>query len=42
MLKICGEGRRAALDLRLVGLDPDPDGGKLGRIAERIAAIHHR
>jgi len=41
MLKITGDGRRAALDLRLVGADPDPDGGKVTVAAQRIAAIHH-
>jgi hypothetical protein len=40
MLKITGDGRRAALDLRLVGEEPDPDGGKLGAAADRISAIH--
>lgn len=40
MLKISGDGRRAALDLRLVGERPDPDGGKLAVAAGRIAAIH--
>jgi len=40
MLKITGDGRRAALDLRLVGEDPDPTGGKLAVAAERIAGIH--
>ncbi|MDP9386875.1 MAG: DEAD/DEAH box helicase family protein, partial [Actinomycetota bacterium] len=40
MLKITGDGRRAALDLRLVGLPPDREGGKLAAAAERIAAIH--
>ena len=40
MLKITGDGRRAALDLRLVGEHPDPDGGKLAAAADRIAAIH--
>ena len=40
MLKITGDGRRAALDLRLVGELPDPDGGKLAVAADRIAAIH--
>ncbi len=42
MLKITGDGRRAALDLRLVGERPDPDGGKLAVAAERIAAIYRR
>jgi len=41
MLKISGDGRRAALDLRLVGEPPDPDGGKLTAAADRITAIHH-
>ena len=42
MLKVTGDGRRAALDLRLVdaGTD-DPAAGKLTVAAERIAAIHH-
>ncbi|MGH9164548.1 MAG: hypothetical protein ACRDZW_03405, partial [Acidimicrobiales bacterium] len=40
MLKITGDGRRAALDLRLVGEAPDPEGGKLAAAADRIAAIH--
>ena len=31
MLKVTGDGRKAALDLRLVGLHPDPDGGKIAR-----------
>lgn len=37
MLKIGGDGRRAALDLRLVGMDPDPLGGKAAAAADRIA-----
>jgi N12 class adenine-specific DNA methylase/CheY-like chemotaxis protein len=41
MLAITGDGRRAALDLRLVGHDPDPEGGKVTVAAQRIAAIHH-
>ncbi|MDP9402543.1 MAG: hypothetical protein M3P85_04250 [Actinomycetota bacterium] len=40
MLKITGDGRRAALDLRLVGERPDPTGGKLAAAADRIADIH--
>lgn len=40
MLKITGDGRRAALDLRLVGEHPDPEGGKLAVAAARIASIH--
>ncbi|MHB8244836.1 MAG: helicase-related protein [Acidimicrobiales bacterium] len=42
MLKITSDGRKAALDLRLVGLDPDPTGGKLGAAADRIAGTYHR
>lgn len=42
MLKITSDGRKAALDLRLVGLDPDPSGGKLGAAADRIASTYHR
>jgi len=41
MLKVTGDGRRAALDLRLVGADAAADGGKLTVAAQRIAAIHH-
>ena len=41
MLKISGDGRKAALDLRLVGEQPDPDGGKIAVAADRIAAIYH-
>jgi hypothetical protein len=40
MLKVTGDGRRAALDLRLVGEDPDPAGGKIAAAARRIAAIY--
>jgi N12 class adenine-specific DNA methylase len=39
MLKITGDGRRAALDLRLVGGSPDLDTGKLAVAADRITAI---
>lgn len=42
MLKVCGDGAKAALDLRLVGKEPDPDGGKLVAAADRIAALHRR
>ena len=38
MLKISGDGRRAALDLRLVGLEQETP-GKAAVAAERIAAI---
>jgi N12 class adenine-specific DNA methylase len=41
MLKVTGDGRRAALDLRLVGEPADPGRGKLAVAAQRIAAIHH-
>ena len=43
MLKISGDGRRAALDLRLLGL-PQTTPGKIAAAADRIAAIwasHH-
>ena len=43
MLKISGDGRRAALDLRLLGL-PQATPGKIAAAADRIAAIwaaHH-
>ena len=41
MLKVTGDGRRAALDLRLVGEDASGGRGKLDVAAARIAAIHH-
>ncbi|MBK5224111.1 MAG: DEAD/DEAH box helicase family protein [Acidimicrobiia bacterium] len=41
MLKVTGDGRRAALDLRLVGEPADTSGGKLATAAARIAGIHH-
>ena len=41
MLKVTGDGRRAALDLRLVGESAPTDGGKLTAAAQRIAAVHH-
>jgi N12 class adenine-specific DNA methylase len=41
MLKISGDGRRAALDLRLVGQAAPADAGKIGVAAERIASIFH-
>jgi N12 class adenine-specific DNA methylase len=40
MLKVTGDGRRAALDLRLVGLEP-AGRAKLDVAAQHIAAIHH-
>ncbi len=39
MLKISNDGRSAALDLRLVGLAPDPAGGKIAAAADRIGHI---
>ncbi|MDQ6840311.1 MAG: helicase, partial [Actinomycetota bacterium] len=39
MLLVTGDGRKAALDLRLVGLPPDPAGGKIAAAADQIAAI---
>lgn len=36
MLKISGDGRKAALDVRMVGLAKDPGGGKLDDAAETI------
>jgi hypothetical protein len=44
MLKISGDGRKAALDMRLVDLAslPVPGAYKLEMAAERIATIHHR
>ena len=39
MLKITGDGRRAALDLRLVGQPSEGGGGKLAAAADRIAEI---
>ena len=41
MLKVTGDGRRAALDLRLVGERTPTESGKLTVAAQRIAAIHH-
>ncbi len=41
MLKVCGDGAKAALHLALVGEEPDPDGGKLAAAADEIARIHH-
>lgn len=40
MLAVTGDGRRAALDLRLVNGTPDPAGGKTAAAAERIADIY--
>jgi len=42
MLKVSGDGRRAALDLRLVGMPPDPAGGKISVAADRIAGLYEQ
>lgn len=42
MLKVSGDGRRAALDVRLVGLAEPDDGGKIAAAADRIAGIWAR
>jgi N12 class adenine-specific DNA methylase len=42
MLKVSGDGRRAALDVRLVGLPAGADGGKVAAAADRIALIYER
>ncbi|MBW3641875.1 MAG: helicase [Actinobacteria bacterium] len=42
MLKVCGDGAKAALHLALVGEEPDPGGGKLAAAADEIARIHYR
>lgn len=39
MLKISSDGRAGALDLRLVGLEPSEDGGKITAAAERIYSL---
>ena len=41
MLKVSGDGRKAALDLRLVGRPPDPDGGKIVAAGAAIAERYH-
>ncbi len=38
MLKVCNDGRSAALDLDLVGI-PSDDPGKVGAVIDRVAAI---
>ena len=38
MLKVCTDGRKAALDLRLLGL-PITDPGKIETAAERVADL---
>lgn len=42
MLVIVGDGRKVALDPRLVGLPADPDGGRVAAVAEQIMTIHER
>jgi N12 class adenine-specific DNA methylase len=39
MLKICGDGRRAAIDLEMVGL-PQTTPGKLAYVADEVAALY--
>ena len=39
MLAVCGDGRRAALDPRLVGVDEDSS--KLAAVADAVAELHH-
>ncbi|MEW6155569.1 MAG: helicase [Actinomycetota bacterium] len=41
MLKVTGDGRKAALDLRLVGGTPDPTGGKIAAAAAEVARRFH-
>lgn len=40
MLVVCTDGRRAALDMSLIGA-PDRDGGKVDVVVERVAAVYH-
>lgn len=40
LLKISNEGRMLSLDPRMVGLEADVDGGRLGLVAERMARIY--
>lgn len=42
MLAITGDGRKVALDPRLVGLDADVDGGRAASVAEQIIDLHER
>src|SRR5699024_5850013 len=42
MLSITGDGRRVALDGRLVGLEADDDGGRSGAVAEQDRDGHQR
>lgn len=41
MLWVVGDGAKAALDLRLVGQNPDPQGGKIAAVAEQVARVYH-
>ncbi len=41
ILRIAGDGRKAALDQRLVALPPPDDGGRPRQIATEILRIHH-
>jgi hypothetical protein len=42
MLKVSTDGRKAAVDLRLVGLSPTPDGAKIAAAADEVARIYAR
>ena len=42
MLKIMGDGRKVALDGRLVGLVPDVDGGRAAAVAAQIMDVRER
>lgn len=42
LLKITNDGRSVALDPRLVGLDADPDGGRVSQVAEQVLRIHEQ
>ena len=42
MLAITGDGRKVALDPRLVGLDADVDGGRAASVAKQIIDLHER
>lgn len=42
MLKVTGDGRRAALDLRLVGHTAPRVAGKIAACAEQVATIYHQ
>lgn len=41
LLWVVGDGRKAALHLRLVGAEPDPAGGKIRACATEVARIYH-